>query len=46
MGIGAENVRNIFKEAKALSPAIIFIDEIETIARNRNDTLTKNDAIN
>ena len=33
MGIGAENVRNIFKEAKALSPAIIFIDEIDSIGK-------------
>ncbi len=35
VGMGASKVRNLFKKAKAASPAIIFIDEIDSIGKKR-----------
>lgn len=35
VGVGASRVRKLFAEAKRKAPAIIFIDEIDSIARNR-----------
>lgn len=35
VGVGASRVRDLFKEAKSQAPSIIFIDEIDAVARRR-----------
>jgi cell division protease FtsH len=35
VGVGASRVRDLFKRAKKLAPALIFIDEIDAVGRQR-----------
>ena len=35
MGVGASRVRDLFEEAKKHQPCIVFIDEIDAVARRR-----------
>ena len=35
VGVGASRVRSLFEDAKKAAPAIIFIDEIDTVGRQR-----------
>ncbi len=44
VGVGASRVRNLFEQAKAESPAIVFVDELDAVGRRRGAGLgTVND---
>jgi ATP-dependent metalloprotease FtsH len=38
VGIGARRVRDLFKDARANAPAIVFIDELDSVGRRRSGT--------
>lgn len=42
VGVGASRVRDLFKQAKQKSPAIVFIDEIDAIGRARGKNAMTN----
>ena len=39
VGVGASRVRDLFEQAKKLAPAIVFIDEIDAVGRQRGTGL-------
>lgn len=39
VGVGASRVRDLFKQAQSMAPCIIFIDEIDAVARRRGTGL-------
>ncbi len=39
VGVGASRVRDLFEQAKKKSPAIVFIDEIDAVGRQRGTGL-------
>ena len=39
VGVGASRVRDLFSEAKKVAPAIVFIDEIDAVGRQRGTGL-------
>lgn len=39
VGVGASRVRDLFQQAKAVAPAIVFIDEIDAVGRQRGTGL-------
>ena len=39
VGVGASRVRDMFKQAKANAPCLIFIDEIDAVGRQRGTGL-------
>jgi ATP-dependent Zn protease len=36
VGVGSSRVRKLFKKAKSMAPAIVFIDEIDAIGKKRD----------
>lgn len=43
VGVGASRVRDLFDQAKKAAPSIIFIDEVDAVARQRGMSINSND---
>jgi len=41
VGVGSRRIRNLFQQARATAPCIIFIDEIDALGRERKNSLTE-----